>query len=189
MKASPGTMQSLESAAPGDGKAPTPTTANFSTDSVVDLPSPLGPASRKQGLPSRTTKETATNVQATQNSAGAGQPLPSPSNQQKGDIETVDGRQANASSSEQVSKSDDQVDTSSNQEQAINPDPNPEDADSGVDFSHLLGNDLFNNMNGGEEGEGYDINFAGFNMDADIFEIYMNDNDGYEGGSQTNDGS
>lgn len=123
----------------------------------------------------------------TQNSAGVVQPLPSPSDQQRSATGTVEEPQANLSSTEQVSKPDDQANASSNQESGNNPDANPEDADSGVDFSHLLGNDLFNNINGGEEGEGYDINFAGFNMDADIFEIYMND--GFEGGPQTNDGN
>lgn len=74
-----------------------------------------------------------------------------------------------------------------------NPGPNPDsrmptdDGDGGVDFSHLLGNDLFNSMNGGEEGAEYDINFANFGMDGDIFEIYMND--GYDGGAQAGEGT
>lgn len=62
-----------------------------------------------------------------------------------------------------------------------------DDGDGGVDFSHLLGNDLFNSMNGGEEGAEYDINFANFGMDGDIFEIYMND--GYDGGAQAGEGT
>jgi hypothetical protein len=122
-----------------------------------------------------------------QNPVGPGQPLPSPSDQQNVETGATDAEHANASSAEPVAKPEDQVTAVVNPEQTTNPDINPEDGDSGVDFSHLLGNDLFNNMNGGEEGEGYDINFAGFNMDADIFEIYMND--GYEGGPQTSDGA
>lgn len=71
----------------------------------------------------------------------------------------------------------------------VNPDPplNPDEGDGGVDFGHLLGNDLFNGMNSGEDGAEYDINFANFGMDGDIFEIYMND--GYDGGAQAGEGS
>ncbi|KAJ9121178.1 hypothetical protein QFC24_004852 [Naganishia onofrii] len=182
-QASPGVIQSSESAALGAGKTPSPTAVNYSTDSVVELPISVGPPGRKQGMHVRNSKETASQ----QNPVGPGQPLPSPSDQQRVETGATDAKHANASSSESLAKPEDQVTAAVNPEQTTNPDINPEDADTGVDFSHLLGNDLFNNMHGGEEGEGYDINFAGFNMDADIFEIYMND--GYEGGPQTSEGA
>jgi hypothetical protein len=113
-----------------------------------------------------------------------GQTLPSPPKMNQGESsraaeQPTDSQGMNASGQQASNQSDPAV----NQTAPANPDQ----VDGGVDFSHLLGNDLFNSMNGQEDGAEYDINFANFGMDGDIFEIYMND--GYEGGPQAGDGN
>lgn len=113
-----------------------------------------------------------------------GQTLPSPPKMNQGEssraVEQPSDSQGSSSSAQQPAN---QTDPAASQSAPANQDQ----GDGGVDFSHLLGNDLFNSMNNAEEGADYDINFANFGMDSDIFEIYMND--GYEGGPQAGDGS
>lgn len=113
-----------------------------------------------------------------------GQALPSPPEVQQGDASRPSEQPSDPNASHSsAAQSSSQPDPAPNQM----PPANQDQGDGGVDFSHLLGNDLFNSMNGAEDGAEYDINFANFGMDGDIFEIYMND--GYEGGAQAGDGT
>lgn len=159
--------------------SPRPGNVNDSlADSLVGLPSPPNGPHTNADVTNHARQQIVPPTPATPKTTG----LPSPSQQAQSGMSRSAEPPRNTDANPQDAPAPDLTHPGVSQDAPMTQD----EGEGGVDFSHLLGNDLFNSMNGAEDGADYDINFANFGMDGDIFEIYMND--GYDG-AQAGEGS